>query len=338
MAAQVDCMPISGTERPIVRVENLRVRFTLTRGVLDAVDGVSLTLREGELFGLVGESGCGKSTLAYALLNMVPAPGRIAGGRILFGHEGEMDITRLRGETLRRFRWKQAAMVFQSALNTLNPIMRIRDQVLDTVFAHERISEKEALARAAEGLQWVRLDPARVLRAYPHELSGGMKQRVSIMMALLLRPRLLILDEPTTALDVLSQRAILQILKDIRRRLGLTMLFITHDLALISEIADRVGVMYAGRLVETGPLREIFFHTHHPYSQALIRAVPTLAGDLSEVRAIPGAPPDLVNPPAGCRFHPRCPLADELSQRVEPPLIETEQGHFVACHHWREVV
>jgi peptide/nickel transport system ATP-binding protein len=338
MAVRAEYGSVSGLGRPIVAVEELRVRFTLSRGSLDAVDGVSLTLREGELFGLVGESGCGKSTLAYALLNMVPAPGRIVGGHIRFGHEGEIDVTRLRGEPLRRFRWKQAAMVFQSALNTLNPIMRIRDQVIDTVLAHERVPEKEALARAAEGLQWVRLDPARVLGAFPHELSGGMKQRVSIMMALLLRPRLLILDEPTTALDVLSQRAILQILKEIRRRLGLTMLFITHDLALISEIADRVGVMYAGRLVEIGTLRDIFYHTHHPYSRALIKAVPTLSGDLSEVRPIPGAPPDLISPPMGCRFHPRCPLADQLSRSVEPPLIETEPEHFVACHHWREVV
>ncbi|HWE64462.1 MAG TPA: ABC transporter ATP-binding protein [Chloroflexota bacterium] len=338
MATQIDWAPTAMQGRPIVRVEQLKVRYSVPRGAFDAVDDVSLTLYQGELFGLVGESGCGKSTLAYALLNMVPSPGRIAAGHIRFGLDQAIDITRLRGEALRRFRWKDAAMVFQSALNTLNPVMRIRDQVIDTVLSHERVSAREALDRATEGLQWVRLDPARVLHSYPHELSGGMKQRVSIMMALLLRPKLLILDEPTTALDVLSQRAILQILKEIRRRLGLTMLFITHDLALISEIADRVGVMYAGRLVEIGTLRDIFYHTHHPYSRALVRAVPTLSGDLAEVRPIPGSPPNLLTPPPGCRFHPRCPLADELTRRVEPSLIETEPGHFVACHHWRELV
>jgi peptide/nickel transport system ATP-binding protein len=337
MAAQAQEAARLSPGHIVLTVDHLSVRYMVPRGGFDAVDHVSLTLNEGELFGLVGESGCGKSTLAYALLNMVPPPGRIVGGRVLFG-DGGVDVTRLHGEELRRFRWKEMAMVFQSALNTLNPVMRIREQVVDTVRAHERVSEQEAIQRAVQGLRWVRLDPTRVLRAYPHELSGGMKQRVGIMMALLLQPKVLILDEPTTALDVLSQRAILQILKRIQRELGLTMLFITHDLALIAEVADRVGVMYAGRLVEVGSLRDIFMRTHHPYTRALIKAVPTLAGSLEEMRPIPGAPPDLINPPAGCRFHPRCPLADDLSRREDPPLLETEPDHFVACHHWREVV
>lgn len=336
MVAQSQQAAQANAEQAILTVEDLSVRYEVRRGAFDAVDRVSLTLRQGELFGLVGESGCGKSTLAYALVNMVPAPGRIVHGRVLFG-EHSVDVARLRGEALRQFRWKEIAMVFQSALNTLNPVMRIRDQVIDTVQAHEHVSEREALDRAVQGLRWVRLDPARVLHSYPHELSGGMKQRVGVMMALLLRPKVLILDEPTTALDVLSQRAILQILKRIQRELGLTMLFITHDLALIAEIADRVGVMYAGHLVEVGSLHDVFLRTHHPYTRALIKAVPTLTGSLEEMRPISGSPPDLIAPPAGCRFHPRCPLADALSRRESPPLIETEPGHLVACHHWREV-
>jgi peptide/nickel transport system ATP-binding protein len=332
----VAASPQATTQRTIISVEDLSVRFQTRRGALDAVDHVSLTLREGELFGLVGESGCGKSTLAYALINMVPEPGRIAGGRILFGTD-RIDVVRLAGNELRRFRWKEIAMVFQSALNSLNPVLRIRDQVIDTVRAHEHISATEAIARAEQGLRWVRLDPARVLNAYPHELSGGMKQRVSVMMALLLQPKFLILDEPTTALDVLSQRAILQILKGIQRELGLTMIFITHDLALIAEIADRVGVMYAGRLVEVGTLHDVFFRTHHPYTRALIKAVPAITGSLADVRPIPGAPPDLLNPPAGCRFAPRCPMVQDRARREAPQLLEVEPGHQVACHRWREV-
>jgi len=328
--------PNSGST-PVMQIEELTVRYAVPRGQLDAVDRVSLELHAGELIGLVGESGCGKSTLAYALMNMVPEPGSIAGGRVLFGAPG-VDVTKLTREQLRRFRWKEVAMVFQSALNTLNPVMRVGDQVVDIVRAHEAVPAAEALDRGAEGLRAVRLDPNRVLQAFPHELSGGMKQRVSLMLALLLRPKLLILDEPTTALDVLSQRAVLAILTEIQRSLGLAMLFITHDLSLIAEISDRVGVMYAGRLVELGPTREVFRSPRHPYTKALLKAVPSVTGDIDAMEVIPGMPPDLVSPPAGCRFSPRCPLANERCV-VDPTLAATaskeiDTGHLVACHNW----
>lgn len=325
---------------PLLQVRNLQVTFDLGRhGRLVAVDDVSFELGRGEFAALVGESGSGKSTTAMALIRLVPPPGFISGGRLLWWEDGRrepVDLLQLSPSQMRARRWRDIAMVFQGAQNALNPVMRIADQMVETVRAHHPMPRGEILDRAARCLRWVRLEPSRVLRAYPHELSGGMRQRVLIAMSLLLTPRLLILDEPTTALDVITQAHILEILDEVQRELGLTMLLLTHDLAVVARTARRVLIMYAGRIVEEAPTEALFEAPYHPYTRGLLQAVPTLTGDVAAKRPIPGAPPDLRRPPPGCRFHPRCPYADEICRQVEPALEEAG-GRRVACHHWRRV-
>ncbi len=325
---------------PLLQVRNLQVTFDLGRhGRLVAVDDVSFELGRGEFAALVGESGSGKSTTAMALIRLVPPPGLISSGRLLWWEDGRrepVDLLQLSPSQMRARRWRDIAMVFQGAQNALNPVMRIADQMVETVRAHHAMSRGEILDRAAQCLRWVRLEPSRVLRAYPHELSGGMRQRVLIAMSLLLTPRLLILDEPTTALDVITQAHILEILDEVQRELGLTMFLLTHDLAVVARTARRVLIMYAGRIVEEGPTEVLFEAPYHPYTRGLLQAVPTLTGDVAAKRPIPGAPPDLRRPPPGCRFHPRCPYADEICRQVEPALEEAG-GRRVACHHWQRV-
>jgi peptide/nickel transport system ATP-binding protein len=247
-------------------------------------------------------------------------------------------VLALKGDNLRQFRWRECAMVFQSALNALNPVLRISEHFADTAKAHGYLSgyrQSPALReRSWHLLSMVRLDPERVWRSFPHELSGGMRQRVLIALALLLEPQLLILDEPTTALDILTQRNIMDVLKELRSRLGFSMLFISHDLALAAELADRVATVYAGKIIEIGDVRTIFRRPYHPYTIGLIKAVPTLTSDRSTLVSVPGSPPDLIQLPTGCKFHPRCPLADERCHREEPELTEVESGHRVACWHW----
>ena len=317
----------------LLRVEELVVEFALERGVLRAVNEVSLDIRQGEIFALVGESGSGKSTLAFALLGLVPPPGRIVRGRVLFNG---MDVLRLNGEALREYRWRKVAMVFQAAQNVLNPVMRVVDHFLDTARDHDVTNTHEVLKWARQLLEMVRLEPDRVLQSYPHELSGGMRQRVAIALSLLLKPRLLILDEPTTALDVVTQAYILEILSEIRRELDLTMLLLTHDMSVVAKVADRVGVLYAGRLMEVGDVETIFYRPRHPYTVGLINAAPSLIGDLERKRPIPGSPPDLINPSPGCPFAPRCTYATDRCAEM-PSLATVASGHLVACHHWEEV-
>ncbi|WP_295449048.1 ABC transporter ATP-binding protein [Thermoflexus sp.] len=326
--------------KPLLQVRDLRVTFDLGRhGRLNAVDGVSFDLARGEFTALVGESGSGKSTTALALIRLVPLPGFISGGRLLWWEEGQrepLDLLRLSDAQMRERRWRDIAMVFQGAQNALNPVMRIAEQMIETVRSHHPMPRGEILERAAQCLRMVRLEPSRVLRAYPHELSGGMRQRVLIAMSLLMSPRLLILDEPTTALDVITQAHILEILREIQEQLGLTMLLLTHDLAVVAKTARRVLIMYAGQIVEDAPTEALFAAPYHPYTRGLLQAVPTLRGDLTGKRPIPGGPPDLRHPPPGCRFHPRCPYADETCRRVEPTL-EDAGGRRVACHYWQRV-
>ncbi|WP_376790544.1 ABC transporter ATP-binding protein [Thermoflexus sp.] len=326
--------------KPLLQVRDLRVAFDLGRhGFLTAVDGVSFDLAQGEFIALVGESGSGKSTTALALIRLVPPPGFISGGRLLWWEEGKgepVDLLRFSEAQMRERRWRDIAMVFQGAQNALNPVMRIAEQMMETVRAHQAMPRDEILDRAARCLRMVRLEPSRVLRAYPHELSGGMRQRVLIAMSLLMNPRLLILDEPTTALDVITQAHILEILREIQEQMGLTMLLLTHDLAVVAKTAHRVLIMYAGQIVEEAPTVTLFESPYHPYTRGLLQAVPTLRGDLTGKRPIPGAPPDLRHPPPGCRFHPRCPYADEMCRRAEPELEEVGNRR-VACHHWRRV-
>jgi peptide/nickel transport system ATP-binding protein len=283
------------------------------------VDRVDLDIQSGEMMALVGESGCGKSTLAYGLIRQVTFPGEITGGQVLFQGRDVLDLT---DEQLRQFRWNDIAVIFQAAQNALNPVMRVADQFIDTVQAHEHM---------------VRLEPERVLHAYPFELSGGMRQRVIIALSLLLDPSLLILDEPTTALDVVTQTYILDILKEIRNRLGLTMFLLTHDMSIVARVADRVAVMYAGKIVEVAPIRDLFYQARHPYSAGLIKAAPSLVGELTGRRPIPGSPPDFTNMPSGCRFHPRCPFAIDRCRERVPVAEQVNSDRIVACHRWREI-
>jgi peptide/nickel transport system ATP-binding protein len=247
--------------------------------------------------------------------------------------DGEVtDVLSLRREQLRRFRWHDAAMVFQGAMNALNPVLRIADQMRDTIRAHRSMPAGQIRRRCGEVLEMVRLEPARVLPSYPHELSGGMRQRVLIAMALLLSPRILVLDEPTTALDILTQRSIVDVLQELRRELGFAMVFVTHDLALAAELADRVATMYAGRIVELGTARDIFTGPRHPYTAGLIRAVPPVVGDTTEISSIPGGPPSLADLPSGCPFRVRCELADEICEQADPELTDVGARHEAACH------
>ena len=331
---------------PILSVRDLSIVYQARRGQVQAVRNMSFDVARGEAVALIGESGSGKTTVGLGLMRLLPATASIASGSILYRRfsngsnaaSRETEVLGLKGDQLRQFRWSECAMVFQSALNALNPVLRISEHFADTAKAHGYLSgfrQGTALReRSSQLLSMVRLDPDRVWQAFPHELSGGMRQRVLIALSLLLEPQLLILDEPTTALDILTQRNIMDVLKELRAKLGFSMLFISHDLALAAELADRVATVYAGKIIEMGDVRTIFQRPYHPYTIGLIKAVPTLTSDKSSLVSVPGSPPDLIQLPTGCKFHPRCPLADERSQREEPELTEVEPGHHVACWHW----
>jgi peptide/nickel transport system ATP-binding protein len=325
---------------PILSVRDLSVEYKTGSGTARAVRGVSFDLYPDESLALVGESGCGKTTLALALLRLLPKPGSTPAGSVEYRRRDGIvvDLLKLDREELRRFRWSEAAMVFQGAMNSLNPVLRVRDQIRDTIRAHERrMSNEEARRRGEDALRKVKLDPDRVLPAYPHELSGGMKQRVLIAMSLLLDPQILVLDEPTTALDILTQRAIVNLLHDLRAKLGFAMLFVSHDLPLAAELADRVATMYAGRIIELGGVRDLFYQPRHPYTLGLIKAVPPVVGDLPEIASIPGGPPSLLNLPPGCPFQPRCTYAQPDCVESDPELTDVGFRHTAACHHSDEV-
>jgi peptide/nickel transport system ATP-binding protein len=323
-------------EAPVATTTLLEVRgLAVEYGRVRAVDVIDLDIREGEILGLAGESGCGKSTVANAVMQILRPPAHVVAGSIRF--QGE-ELAGRSTEELRRFRWRNVSMVFQSAMNALNPVMRVGDQFVDMMRAHEHVSKRQALGRAGALLETVGMDARRV-RAYPHELSGGMRQRVIIAMALALKPELLILDEPTTALDVVVQREILQQVEALKRDFGFAVLFITHDLSLLLEFADRIAIMYAGEIVETAPAAALAKSPLHPYTQGLLQSFPPLTGPRTRLTGIPGSPPELREPPSGCRFHPRCPHCREedvamyLRQTTERPrLREIAPGHSVACH------
>lgn len=314
----------------IMDVRGLNVEFPMLNGTIHAVNDVNFQVPRHTITALVGESGSGKSTLATAMLNMVSSPGRIPSGEICYNGE---DILKLSAKRLRAYKWEQVSMVFQAAQNAMNPLLTVKEQMVETIHAHtpER-TEAEMEKTLVTLLDYVRLEPERVLGCYPHELSGGMKQRVMIAFALLLSPQLLVLDEPSTALDVITQDYIFDILRQIFTDLNLTMLLLTHDIAIVAKVAERVSVMYAGRVIETGDVYSIFSKPRHPYTRQLIEAAPSLVGKLDERRGIVGSPPDLVHLPAGCPFYPRCSEAMPCCTQTLPQMAQVGEDHWVMCH------
>ena len=322
-------------DNSLLDIKGLSVEYCSNGKVVRALDSIDLTVNKGEVLGIVGESGCGKSTLAMSILDLISPPGYIVNGSIVY--ENKINILNLNDEDINRFRWKEIAMVFQAAQNTLNPVSRIDEQLNDILEAHPGVVNGNIRERIVELFKLVKLDPERVLKAYPHQLSGGMRQRVAIVMALILNPPLVILDEPTTALDVLTQKQILDILKDLHKGEGITMLFITHDLSIVAEITERIAIMYAGKIVELASIHEIFYNSKHPYTRGLLRAAPSIIGDLETLISIPGSPPDLSVPLRGCRFSERCSFSTDICRETEPALIEVATDHLVACHRWGEI-
>ncbi|HEX7471521.1 MAG TPA: ABC transporter ATP-binding protein [Candidatus Limnocylindrales bacterium] len=315
-------------DAPLLVVENLRTYFTLDSGTVRAVDGVSFTLNDGEALGIAGESGCGKTTTALSLVGLLPANARIVEGSVkLFG----IDLVGKSEKALRRYRWREISIVFQGAMNALNPVRRVGDQIAEPLEQRLSVPTGEARRRARELLELVGIPRARA-RAYPHELSGGMRQRAMIAMALACDPAVVIGDEPTTALDVMVQAQILELLERLRRELGLSLILITHDLSVIAETCDRVMVMYAGKVAEEGSVDVVFRAPRHPYTQKLLGAFPNIHADRKALDVIPGSPPDLRDPPSGCRFHPRCPFAMPVCEEVVPPELTFDDGVRVACH------
>lgn len=313
---------------PLLSIRDLCVDYVTGRGAVRAIDRVSFDVERGEILGIAGESGSGKSTLAQALMRILPPPAVIASGSVRF--EGREVLALSEGE-LRELRWKRISMVFQSAMDALNPVITVGEQITDTLHAHGSVAPREARERAAALMDMVGI-PAGCLDSYAHQLSGGMRQRVGIAIALALEPALLILDEPTTALDVIVEQEILEQIRALQRRLGFAVLFITHDLSRMLQFSDRVAVFYAARLAELGPAPELRAAPRHPYTQGLLRAFPTLRGGTVELSSIPGAPPSLEHPPSGCRFHPRCALAIDACREREPGLTTLGPGHVAACH------
>ena len=315
----------------LVHIENLTVEFPTARGELKAVDRLSLRMDAGESVGLVGESGCGKTTTALSILRLLPRPGRVESGRILF--QGK-DLLTLRESEMREIRGRKIGMVFQEPLRSMNPVERCGEQVAETLHAHLRLSSEASRRRVLALFEQVGLsEAARVYEAYPHQISGGMRQRVMMAMALACDPPLLLADEPTTALDVTIQAQIVGLLARLKQATNLAVLFISHNLALVSGTCERVAVMYAGRLVEVAPTDALFERSRHPYTRALIASLPRIDGPLARSIPIPGEVPDLLSLPPGCRFGDRCPEARRECRLEDPPLVELSAGHSVAC--WR---
>ena len=323
----------------VLSVRDLSVTYAAQRGRVRAVSNVSFDLHAGETLALIGESGCGKTTLNLALIRQLPKSARTSGNGVIYTYRDgrRADILRFSDREMRRYLWSECSMVFQGALNSLNPVIRVSDMVYDTAKAHG-IGRDEAHKRALRLLEQVRLDPARVMRSYPHELSGGMRQRVLLAISLLLRPQLVIMDEPTTAVDILTQRSILDVLKQLRTELNFSVIFISHDLAVAAEIADTVATMYAGEIVEIGPVNDVFYRSRHAYTYSLLNAAPRLSAGAETLESIPGKPPDLIEPPPGCKFHERCAFARDLCRHTPPPLVAYADGHRAACHETERVM
>lgn len=312
----------------ILEVQNLVMYYRTIKGYVKAVDNVSFDVEKGEAMGLVGESGCGKTTIGMSILRLLPANSEIQSGQILFNGENLLSLSE---KEMRRVRWKGISMIFQAAMNALNPVHRIEDQIIEAIRTHEEVSKEGAQEKVAQLYQLVGLDPGRA-RDYPHEYSGGMKQRAVIAMALSCSPEIIIADEPTTALDVIVQDQIISEIKRLQKDLNMTMIYISHDISVIAESCERIAVMYAGILAEYAQAVDLFKSPMHPYTQALMNSFPSIKGTRKRLIPVPGEPPNLLDPPSGCRFHPRCPLAMDVCKREIPAFKEYGTKHWAACH------
>jgi peptide/nickel transport system ATP-binding protein len=313
----------------ILQLDNLTTNYKTVRGWVKAAENVSFELEKGKALGLVGESGCGKTTVALSILKILPPGGRIRSGRILF--DGN-DLVPLNDKSMNKIRWKGISIVFQGSMNALNPVFKVGGQIVEAIRVHEPgVSRSDAYKRAEALLEMVGVEPSRV-NNYPHEFSGGMRQRALIAMALAANPQVLVADEPGTALDVIVQAQVLQLMRSLKEKLGLSMLMISHDLSIVAEVCERVAIMYAGRIVEYGEIEAIFKEPLHPYTQGLLGAFPSIEEKRKKLLSIPGQPPDLLNPPKGCRFNPRCPYAMDVCKEKDPQLERVGSGdHFVSC-------
>ena len=321
-------------DAPLLEASNLTIEYrTRDHGDLRAVDGIDFIVDEDETFGLVGESGCGKSTVAQAILGLLPGNGDVVDGEFRFRG---VDMTELSKKEMDRIRWNHISMISQGAMNALNPVHRISAQIIEAIQAHRDVGKKEAKERVAELFELVGIDPAR-MDDYPHQFSGGMKQRAYIAMALALEPALVIADEPTTALDVIVQDQILKRINELQDELGISMILITHDISVVAETCDRLGVMYSGKLMEYGNLKSIFKNPYNPYTLGLQNAFPSLSGEKQDLISIPGSPPNLTELPQGCRFEKRCPFSTEECSTSHPPLEGVEEDHYSACYHHEKV-
>jgi len=314
----------------VLDVQHLTTHYRTLRGWVKAVEDVSFSIEKGLALGIAGESGCGKTSIALSLLKILPKGGKIRKGSIIF--DG-VDLVPLSDDEMRKVRWKGISIVFQGAMNALNPVFKVGDQIVEAIRTHEPgVDRQTALERARNLLQLVGVDPERVDN-FPHEFSGGMRQRALIAMALACNPKLLVADEPGTALDVIVQAQTLKLMRELKDRLNLSMVMISHDLSIIAETCEKVAIMYAGRIVEYGSAEDIFREPLHPYTQGLVKAFPSIKGERIRLTSIPGSPPDLLNPPSGCRFNPRCPYVMDVCKKEVPPLQKAGKGeHLVACH------
>ena len=318
----------------VLRVEDLTMHYNTRAGDVSAVENVSFAMKKGEAMGLVGESGCGKTSVAASLLRLLPDNAQIKSGQVFLNGT---ELIGLSEEEMRKIRWRRISMVFQAAMNSLNPVYTVGDQVIEALEAHDVTNtNEESRQRVEELFRLVDLDP-KMMDQYPHEYSGGMRQRAMIAMALSCHPDLIVADEPTTALDVIVQDNLLREMTALQKQLGMSMIYISHDIAVIAEVSDRIGVMYAGRLIEYGSAEQIFKRPLHPYTHGLMSAFPSIVGPKRELAAMPGEPPDLINPPPGCRFHPRCPYAQEICKGEAPEFKDHGDEHLAACYFPIEV-
>ncbi|CAM3765161.1 ABC transporter ATP-binding protein [Aeromicrobium ponti] len=311
----------------VLSVENLSTYFKTDKGIAKAVENVSFSLNKGEMLGLIGESGCGKTTVAQSILRLIEYPGKVVSGRVLLNGR---DLIKASEKELSSMRWKEISVIPQSAMNALNPIFTIGDQIMESILLHENVSKREALQRTKTLLELVGIDGER-WRSYPHEFSGGMKQRVAIAMALACNPKLVISDESTTGLDVLTQAQVIALIKSLQKKMDLSVILISHDLPMVTAICDKIAIMYAGNIVEWASTEDILKNPRHPYSQALLNASPDLSNPEKEVVSIPGSVPNLVDFPHSCRFHTRCPYAYDKCRQENPEFKEIKKGHYVAC-------